>query len=106
MQNDLISKQSVIEKMWELYNSYGNDAEVYDELTTEAINREFSRLQRAIEGMETAYDVEKVVAELEEQRKIEEKVSKECLVEFKNMHIYARNCFGVAITKVRNGGKE
>lgn len=63
MQNDLISKQSVIEKMWELYNSYGNDAEVYDELTTEAINREFSRLQKAIEDMETAYDVEKVVAE-------------------------------------------
>ena len=65
MQNDLISKQSAIEKMWELYNAYGNDAEVYDELTTEAINREFSRLQRAIENMKTAYDVEKVVAELE-----------------------------------------
>lgn len=70
MQNDLISKQSVIEKIWELYNSYGNDAEVYDELTTEAINREFSRLQRAIENMKTAYDVEKVIAELKENSKI------------------------------------
>lgn len=61
---DLISKQSAIEKMWELYNYYGNNAEIYDELTTEAINREFSRLQRAIENMEVAYDVEKVAEEL------------------------------------------
>ena len=46
------------------------------------------------------------MAELEKQKEIEAKVAKECQVGFINMHLYARNCFGVAITKVRNGGKE
>ena len=96
MQNDLISKQSAIEKMWELYNSYGNDAEVYDELTTEAINREFSRLQRAIEDMETAYSVEKVVAELEDARNRKVAV----------IGSYCQSTLTKAIDIVRNGGKE
>lgn len=108
MQGDLISKQSVIEKMWELYNSYGNDAEVYDELTTEAINREFSRLQRAIEGMETAYDVEKVVAELEELS-LSYELNCHKMIRENKCH-ESEDCgicaFKQAIEIVRNGGKE
>lgn len=63
--SDLISREKTIGTMWNLFNSYGNNASVFDVEETEAINMFCSRLQSEIENQPTAYDVEQVVKELE-----------------------------------------
>ena len=64
--SDLISREKAIETLWSLFNSYGNNARVFDVEETEAINMFCSRLQSEIENQPTAYDVDKVVKELED----------------------------------------
>ena len=67
--SDLISRSRVIENIWDVFNSYANDSLRFDEYETEAINRAFTVLQKAIEGQPTAYNLDKVVEELEETSK-------------------------------------
>jgi hypothetical protein len=67
MQGDLISRKRVIETIWEVFNSYANDSQRFDEYETEAINNAFTVLQKEVENMNCAYDVENVVVELEEK---------------------------------------
>lgn len=64
--NDLISRSVAIEEIWNVFNSYANDNSKFDEYETEAINKAFKVLQNRIEEQPTAFDIEKVVAELEE----------------------------------------
>ena len=63
---DLISRSRVIENIWDVFNSYANDSQRFDEYETEAINKAFGVLLKMVENMSCAYDVAKVVAELEE----------------------------------------
>ena len=63
--DDLISRSVAIEEIWNVFNSYVNDNSKFDEYETEAINMAFIVLQNRIKEQPTAYDVEKVVAELE-----------------------------------------
>lgn len=64
MQGDLISRKRVIETIWDVFNSYANDSQRFDEYETEAINNAFTVLQKCIENQPTAYSVEKVVEEM------------------------------------------
>lgn len=66
--SDLISRSCAIENIWDVFNSYANDSQRFDEYETEAINNAFTVLQKTIENQPTAYDPDKVVAELEERR--------------------------------------
>ena len=96
MQNDLISRKRVIENIWDVFNSYANDSQRFDEYETEAINNAFTVLQKVVENQPTAYNVEKVVAELEQ---LEDKDTREV---YMTQHIVLDE----AIEIVRNGGKE
>ena len=64
--SDLISRSEVIEEIWHVFNHYANDGSKFDEYETEAINMAFKVLQNRIEEQPTAYDISKVVTELEE----------------------------------------
>lgn len=61
MQGDLISRKRVIETIWDVFNSYANDSQRFDEYETEAINNAFTVLQKCIENQPTAYSVEDVI---------------------------------------------
>ena len=65
--SDLISRSRVIENIWDVFNSYANDSLRFDEYETEAINRAFTVLQKAIKGQPTAYNPDKVVEEIKAQ---------------------------------------
>ena len=64
--SDLISRSRAIENIWDVFNSYANDNQRFDEYETEAIDNAFIVLQKVIENQPTAYDVDAVVKELEE----------------------------------------
>lgn len=64
--SDLISRSATVEEIWNVFNSYVNDDSRFDEFETRAINKAFKVLQNRIKKLPTAYDVEKVVEELEE----------------------------------------
>ena len=66
--SDLFEKEKMIESMWNLFDSYGNNASVFSLEETEAINMFCSRLQSEIESQPIAYDVDKVVGKLEHYR--------------------------------------
>lgn len=89
MQNDLISRSRAIENIWDVFNSYANDSQRFDEYETEAINNAFKVLQKCIENQPTAYDVEKVIEQLS------------------NAKLGGRCDAGIVAKEiVRNGGKE
>lgn len=48
----MISKEKIIREMWDLYNSYGNNANIFEVEQTEAINKFLSRFQKIIENLE------------------------------------------------------
>lgn len=91
--SDLISRSRVIENIWDVFNSYANDSLRFDEYETEAINRAFTVLQKAIEGQPTAYNPEKVVEELEEMKE-------------RSLSSYAYETMQTAIDIVKRGGVE
>ena len=102
MQGDLMSKKRVIENIWDVFNSYANDSQRFDEYETKAINNAFKVLQKQIENQPTAYDVEKVLEELKQAN-----TCPNC-----SMYCADANMCGhdemrkQAIEIVRNGGKE
>jgi hypothetical protein len=65
---DLISRSRVIENIWDVFNSYANDSQRFDEYETEAINNAFTVLQKCVENQQTAYSVEVVVSKLEKEK--------------------------------------
>lgn len=110
MQGDLISRSRVIENIWDVFNSYANDSQRFDEYETKAINNAFKVLQKQIENQPTAYDVEKVVAELkdkaEEHRNIAFDMEAKGFSGIADKQ-YAKQLACInAIEIVRNGGKE
>lgn len=64
--SDLISRSRAIENIWDVFNSYANDSQRFDEYETEAINNAFKVLQKTIESQPTAYDPDKVVETMDE----------------------------------------
>lgn len=114
MQNDLVSKSEVIEEMWNIFNSYANDSSKFDAYETEAIGMAFKTLQSAIESKPVAYDVEKVVEQLEkEKHKITK--SKYCKEKNEKFNRGLFGCIGIdcfvccaehLIEIVRTGGEE
>ena len=89
--SDLISRSRAIENIWDVFNSYANDSQRFDEYETEAINNAFTVLQKTIENQPTAYDLDKVVAELEEMKE-------------KSLSSYAYDEIKTVIDIVRKGG--
>ena len=108
MQNDLISRSRVIENIWDVFNSYANDSQRFDEYETEAINNAFKVLQKCIENQPTAYSVEEVVAELEELS-LSYELNCHKMIRENKCH-ESEDCgicaFKQAIEIVRNGGME
>lgn len=108
MQGDLISRKRVIETIWDVFNSYANDSQRFDEYETEAINNAFTVLQKCVENQQTAYSVEKVVAELEELS-LSYELNCHKMIRENKCH-ESEDCgicaFKQAIEIVRNGGKE
>lgn len=105
--SDLISRSRAIENIWDVFNSYANDSQRFDEYETEAINNAFIVLQKTIEGQLTAYDVEKVVAELEEmQVKAEKDMQLSDNVAEVNAYGGMMLAYGLAIPIVEKGGVE
>ena len=71
--SDYISKKETIETIWNTFNSYGNNASVFDLEETYVIKKFCSRLQREIELLPTLDEkeiirkvFERVVEKLEE----------------------------------------
>ena len=91
MQGDLISRSRVIENIWDVFNSYANDSQRFDEYETKAINNAFKVLQKQIENQPTVYDLEKVVQSVREtiyQMGLDESQAE------------------IIVADIRNGGKE
>ena len=107
MQGDLISRSRVIENIWDVFNSYANDSQRFDEYETKAINNAFKVLQKQIENQPTAYDVEKVVEELEEENQRLKKLRNDSIALSDHEVCDIENkAYNFAIKCVRNGGKE
>lgn len=64
MGNDLIKRRDTIENMWSLFNNTYNDAFRFDEEETELARKVLVDAQRMIESQPTAYDVDKVVEQI------------------------------------------
>ena len=96
--SDLISRSVAIDEIWNVFNSYVNDDSRFNEFETEAINKAFKVLQNRIEKQPTAYDVEKVVAQLDEKKYWE--------YDDEGFSIGKVVSMGDAITIVRKGGAE
>jgi acetyl-CoA carboxylase carboxyltransferase component len=93
MHGDLISRKRVIETIWDVFNSYANDSQRFDEYETEAINNAFTVLQKCVENQQTAYSVEDVVEEIREY--------------YDNVAELGGHFLPQVVTEiVRNGGKE
>ena len=106
--SDLISRSCAIENIWDVFNSYANDSQRFDEYETEAINNAFKVLQKTIESQPTAYDVSKVVAELEEEKETHTEHYNISLYkdfpEVKQRYEQIQLVIDDAIDKVRKGG--
>ena len=103
--SDLISRSRALENIWDLFNSYANDSQRFDEYETEAINNAFKVLQKTIESQPTAYDLDKVVAELEEERQRLRNLKNDCIA-LSDSEVIAieENAYNFAIDIVRKGG--
>lgn len=66
MSNDLISRSAAIENIWSLYNNIYNNASVFEKEETQFASRILTYVQRTIENLPAAYDVDKVVRQLYE----------------------------------------
>lgn len=64
MGNDLIKRRDTIENMWSLFNNTYNDAYRFDAEETELAKRILSDVQTVLENQSTAYDVDKVVEQI------------------------------------------
>ncbi len=98
MQNDLISRSALIEAFSK------------NSIFTKVTNAEGKNVLEIINDQPIAYDVEKVVAELEEEVDYQDKKSYEAdtfeEVSVSSTRISMRKCYEHAIEIVRNGGKE
>ena len=65
MSNDLISRSASIENIWSLYNNIYNNASVFEKEETQLANRILTDVQRTIENLPTAYDVDNVMGQIE-----------------------------------------
>lgn len=92
MQGDLISRKELIKVLSEKYSGLSDAREEYDF----AMYTAFKQIVRVIEEQPTAYDVEKVVAELEDRTDF----AKNFFTTSKVIHI------NTASKYIRNGGKE
>lgn len=70
MSNDLIKRQNAIESIWSIFNNTYNDASRFEAEETELARKVLVDVQRVIESQPTAYDVDKVVEQLEEKTEI------------------------------------
>lgn len=61
----LVDADATIRKMWALWNRDINNSVKFSAEETQAVTRAFKRLQKAIEEVPTAYDVEKVLEQLD-----------------------------------------
>ena len=97
MQNDLISRSALIEDIdTQLKEIVDTDGITEDVILLISICEKFKNI---VERIPIAYDVEKVVAELEE---VKEKASVKNII----VSSYARGMMNRVIYIVRNGGKE
>lgn len=65
MINDLIKRMDAIENIWSLFNNTYNDATRFDAEETELAKRILSDVQTVLEKQPTAYNVDKVVEQME-----------------------------------------
>ena len=100
--SDLISRGVVIKEIWNVFNEYANDNSKFDEFETKAINKAFKVLQNRIETKPIAYDVDKVVEQIEEKMEFLKNYKK-----YETMMMY--EIVGIIedlIDIIRAGGKE
>lgn len=64
MGNDLIKRRDTIENIWSLFNNTYNDATRFDAEETELAKRILSDVQTVLESQPTAYDVDKVIEQI------------------------------------------
>lgn len=62
----MIDEKKLIEKMWDKYNSFYNDAHRFGIEDTAMANRVLSDIQKMIEEQPTAYDIEEVVKQIQD----------------------------------------
>lgn len=93
--SDLISRKVLIENIWSIFNNTYNDASRFEAEETELAKRILCDTQKVIEKQQTAYDVDKVVEQLEE---------KILNTSDSQLGIATRMAFGKAIEIVKSGG--
>ena len=91
--SDLISRKVLIENIWSIFNNTYNDASRFE--AEELAKRILCDTQKVIEKQQTAYDVDKVVEQLEE---------KILNTSDSQLGIATRMAFGKAIEIVKSGG--
>lgn len=69
MSNDLINRQNAIENIWLIFNNTYSDASRFEAEEMGLARKVLVDVQRMIESQPTAYDVDKVVEQLEERIK-------------------------------------
>lgn len=100
MSNDLVKRMDTIENIWSLFNNTYNDASRFDAEETEIAKRILSDVQMVLEKQPTAYDVNKVVEQLEERMCGAEDEATDVGCYMRNLH------FREAIEIVKSGGIE
>ena len=101
MKNDLIDRGALVRHLvnWQM--------ESFSEVGHEKEYNLLDMIIRGIENEPTAYNVEKVIKELEEMKKRNDEFSKEStFIPYKRKLEYASEVCAKSINIVRNGGKE
>ena len=65
MSNDLINRQNAIENIWSIFNNTYSDASRFEAEEMGLARKVLVDVQRMIESQPTAYDVDKVVEQIE-----------------------------------------
>ena len=98
--SDLISRSKVYIEMEEFFNDYCNNSTVFDEYDTRIIKIAFEKLFQRFRQIPTAYDIGKVVEQLEEKRLIR---VEQCHEDYES-EVMTESNFDDAIEIVKGGG--